>query len=64
MSWFLWVWFNSNLEMVSYDNNVCNLKGDEVMERLIIDTLEDDILELEVHYSWCLGFFGCGSKKE
>lgn len=37
------------------------MKEGKVMERLIIDTVEDDVLELEVHYSWCLGFFGCGS---
>lgn len=33
------------------------------MERIIEEVVDDEILELEVHYSWCLGFFGCGSKE-
>lgn len=31
------------------------------MDRIIVEVVNDDIQELEVHYSWCLGFFGCGS---
>lgn len=50
--------------MIPRDNVFYNVKEGKDMERLIIDTVEDDVLELEVHYSWCLGFFGCGSRKE